>query len=48
MASIMMVNNEMGSIQDMENIGKICRNKKILFHSDCAQAFRKVPLDVNK
>jgi len=44
----MMVNNEMGAIQDVENIGKICRAKKILFHSDCAQAFCKVPIDVNK
>jgi len=48
MASIMMINNEMGVIQDMENIGRICKRNKILFHSDSAQAFCKVPLDVNK
>lgn len=48
LASIMMVNNEMGAIQDVESIGKICKSKKILFHSDCAQAFCKIPIDVNK
>lgn len=48
MASIMMVNNEMGAIQDVETIGSICRKHKILFHSDGAQAFCKIPIDVNK
>lgn len=48
MASIMMVNNELGTIQDMEQIGSICKEKKIAFHSDCAQSFGKIPLDVNK
>jgi cysteine desulfurase len=44
--SIMAVNNEIGVIQPIEEIGKICRENKIFFHSDCAQAFGKIPLDV--
>ena len=48
MVSIMTVNNEIGVIQPMEEIGKICRSKKVFFHSDGAQAVGKIPLDVNK
>lgn len=47
-ASIMMVNNEIGTLQNMEEIGKILRQKKVYFHSDIAQAFGKMPIDVNK
>ncbi|KAJ5668603.1 Cysteine desulfurase [Penicillium maclennaniae] len=46
--SIMAVNNEIGVIQPMEEIGKLCRSKKIFFHTDGAQAVGKIPLDVNK
>lgn len=46
--SIMAVNNETGVIQDIEKIGKIAKDKEILFHTDCAQAFGKIPLDVEK
>lgn len=46
--SIMGVNNEIGVIQPLEEIGKICRKNKIFFHTDCAQAFGKIPIDVNK
>lgn len=46
--SIMTVNNEIGVIQPMEAIGKLCRSKKIFFHTDGAQAVGKIPLDVNK
>ena len=46
--SIMGVNNETGVIQDLEKIGKIAKSKNILFHTDCAQAFGKIPLDVEK
>ena len=46
--SIMGVNNETGVIQDLEEIGKIAHEKGILFHTDCAQAFGKIPLDVEK
>jgi cysteine desulfurase len=46
--SIMAVNNEIGVIQPMEQIGKLCRSKKVFFHTDGAQAVGKIPLDVNK
>ncbi|CCH43416.1 cysteine desulfurase [Wickerhamomyces ciferrii] len=48
LVSIMAVNNEIGVIQPIEEIGKICRKNKIFFHSDCAQAVGKIPIDVNK
>jgi cysteine desulfurase len=44
--SIMAVNNEIGVIQPLREIGAICRRKNVYFHSDCAQAFGKIPLDV--
>jgi cysteine desulfurase len=46
--SIMAVNNEIGVIQPLEEIGKLCRSKKIFFHTDAAQAVGKIPMDVNK
>lgn len=47
LVSIMAVNNEIGVIQPLEKIGKLCREKKIYFHTDAAQAVGKIPLDVN-
>ncbi len=44
--SIMAVNNEIGVIQPLAEIGKICREKKTFFHTDAAQAAGKIPLDV--
>jgi cysteine sulfinate desulfinase/cysteine desulfurase-like protein len=44
----MTVNNEIGVVQPMEEIGKLCRSKKIFFHTDAAQAVGKIPIDVNK
>jgi len=46
LVSIMHVNNEIGVIQDISNIGEICRNKGIILHSDCAQSFGKLEIDV--
>ncbi|KAF2452925.1 pyridoxal phosphate-dependent transferase [Lineolata rhizophorae] len=46
--SIMTVNNEIGVVQPIEEIGKLCRSKKVFFHTDAAQAVGKIPLDVNK
>ena len=46
--SIMHVNNEIGVIQDLETIGKICKDNKIVFHVDAAQSPGKVDIDVNK
>ena len=48
LVSIMTVNNEIGVIQPMEEIGKLCRSKKVFFHTDGAQAVGKMPIDVNK
>jgi cysteine desulfurase len=47
LVSIMHVNNEIGVIQDVGAIGKMCRAKGILFHTDAAQSAGKVPIDVN-
>ena len=44
--SVMGVNNEIGVIQPLAEIGAICRKKGAFFHTDCAQAFGKIPLDV--
>jgi cysteine desulfurase len=41
-------NNEIGTIQNLEEIGKICKEKKVLFHTDACQSFTKVPLNVKK
>jgi cysteine desulfurase len=48
LVSIMHVNNEIGVIQDLESIGKLCKKYKILFHVDAAQSPGKVDIDVNK
>ena len=44
--SVMAVNNEIGVIQPLAEIGKICREKGAFFHTDAAQAAGKIPLDV--
>jgi cysteine desulfurase len=46
LASVMMVNNEIGVIQDIAAIGEICRAKGIIFHCDAVQAAGKVEIDV--
>ena len=46
LVSIMAVNNEIGVIQPIEEIGKLCRSKGVLFHTDAAQAIGKIPIDV--
>ena len=46
--SVIHGNNEIGTIQDLEAIGKICREKNVLFHTDACQSFTKTRLDVNK
>jgi cysteine desulfurase len=47
LVSVMAVNNEIGVIQPLKEIGEICREKGAFFHSDIAQAFGKIPIDVN-
>lgn len=46
LVSVMAVNNEIGVIQPIAEIGRLCRAQGALFHSDAAQAFGKIPLDV--
>lgn len=46
LVSVMAVNNEIGVIQPLSDIGRICRNKGVAFHSDAAQAVGKIPINV--
>ena len=46
LTSIMLVNNEIGVIQDIAAIGALCRSRGVLLHSDAAQAAGKIPLDM--
>src|SRR5450631_4152199 len=48
LVSVMYANNEIGVIQPVTEIGKICHEKGVLFHTDGVQAFGKVPVNVNK
>lgn len=48
MVSIMYVNNEIGSINDIKTISKICNDKNIAFHTDVTQAIGKLPIDVKE
>ena len=48
LASVMFVNNEIGVIQDIEALGNICREEKVIFHVDAAQATGKVDIDLEK
>ena len=47
LVSIMYANNELGVIQPVKEIGKICRERGVLFHTDGVQAIGKVPINVN-
>lgn len=48
LVTIMFANNEIGTIQPVEEIGKICREKGIIFHTDAVQAVGHLPIDVAK
>lgn len=48
LVSIIHASNEIGTIQPIEKIGKICKEKGVYFHTDAAQSFGKVKIDVNK
>ena len=47
LVSIQHANQEIGTLQDIKSIGKICREQGIIFHTDATHTFTKVPLDVN-
>ena len=46
-ASVMLVNNEIGVIQDIDTLGRICRERGVVFHVDAAQATGKVAIDLS-
>ena len=46
--SIIHVNNEIGVMQPIQEIGQLCRSKGVFFHSDAAQSIGKIPIDVTK
>uniref|UniRef100_A0A6V7QW49 cysteine desulfurase n=1 Tax=Ananas comosus var. bracteatus TaxID=296719 RepID=A0A6V7QW49_ANACO len=48
LVSVMAVNNEIGVVQPLEDIGRICRDKGVPFHTDAAQALGKIPIDVDR
>ncbi|MDA0902296.1 MAG: IscS subfamily cysteine desulfurase [Proteobacteria bacterium] len=48
LVSIMAVNNEIGIIQPLKEIGALCRKKGVFFHTDAAQAYGKIDIDVNE
>ncbi len=48
LVTIMAANNEIGVIQPVAEIGKLCRERGVIFHTDAVQAIGKIPVDVNK
>ena len=48
LVTIMAANNEIGVVQPIAEIGKLCRERGVIFHTDAIQAVGKVPIDVNK
>ncbi len=48
LVSVMAANNEIGVLQPIKEIGEICHNHQVLFHTDAAQAIAKIPLDVQE
>ncbi|WP_409439574.1 cysteine desulfurase family protein [Psychromonas sp. GE-S-Ul-11] len=47
LVSVMHVNNELGTVNPIEEIGQVCFDAEVLFHSDAAQSFKKIDIDVD-
>ena len=47
LVSVIHASNEIGTIQPIKEIGRICRKRGVLFHTDAVQSFGKIPIDVN-
>lgn len=48
LVSVMAVNNEIGTLQPLKEIGELCRSNKVFFHTDAAQMLGKMPIDVDE
>jgi cysteine desulfurase len=48
LVSIMHGNNEIGTLQPIAEIGRLCKEREVLFHTDCCQTFGKVPINVEE
>jgi len=48
LVSVQHANQEIGSLQDIKSIGQICKDNKVLFHTDATHTFTKVPMNVNE
>lgn len=48
LVTVMHANNEIGTVQDIAEIGQICRDRGVIFHTDAVQSLGKVPIDVKK
>ncbi len=47
LVSVMYANNEIGTVEPISEIGKICREKGVIFHTDAVQSFGKIPLEID-
>lgn len=48
LVSVMAVNNELGTMNPIREIGELCRSRGAMFHTDCVQAYCNIPIDVEK
>jgi cysteine desulfurase len=48
LVSVMHANNEIGTVEPIEEIGRICKDRQVYFHTDACQSFGKIPVDVNQ
>lgn len=48
LVSVMAVNNELGTMNPIREIGELCRSREVMFHTDCVQAYCNIPIDVEK